>query len=70
VRTIIAIRIVSVEVGSNVPELRYTLSHDDTEAGGWSYGPPYAVEEVVFDEHDFEGCSRESDGETVLAGKE
>ncbi|HEY6848543.1 MAG TPA: hypothetical protein VI320_20380 [Terracidiphilus sp.] len=69
-RTIIAIRIVSVEVGSNVPELRYTLSHDEAEAGGWFHGPPYAVEEVVFDEHDFEGCSRESDGETVLAGKE
>jgi hypothetical protein len=56
-RTIIAIRVDSVEVGSNVPELRRTLSQSEAEAEGWFDGPPYAVLESVFDEDDLEGCS-------------
>ena len=40
-RTIIAIRIDSVDVDSNVPELRRTLSRSEAEADGWFKGPPY-----------------------------
>jgi hypothetical protein len=32
----------------------------------WYNGPPYAVQEVVFDEYDFDGCSTDAtDLETV-----
>ena len=58
-RTIIAIRIDSVDVDGNVPELRQTLSRGEAEAGGWFNGPPYAVAEVVFDEDTQGGCSLE-----------
>jgi len=60
-RTIIAMRIDSVDVGSNRPELRRTLSRAEAEAEGWFKGPPYAVAEVVFDEDDLPGCSLEPD---------
>ena len=56
-RTIIAIRIDSVEVGSNKPELRRTLGRTEAEADGWFNGPPYAVGESVFDEDDQKACS-------------
>jgi hypothetical protein len=56
-RTIIAIRVDSVEVGSNAPELRRTLTRAEAEAEGWLNGPPYAVLERVFDEYDQDGCS-------------
>jgi hypothetical protein len=56
-RTVIAIRIDSVDVESNVPELRRTLRQSEGEAGGWFKGPPYKVAESVFDEYDMEGCS-------------
>jgi hypothetical protein len=56
-RTIVAIRIDSVEVESNVPELRRTLSRAEAEAEGWFRGPPYAVAESVFDEDDHVGCT-------------
>ena len=59
-RTIIAIRIDSVDVESNVPELRRTLSRSEAEADGWFKGPPYAVAETVFDENDIEGCTSEA----------
>ncbi len=58
-RTIIAIRIDSVEVGSSMPERRRSLSHAEAEAEGWFNGPPYAVAESVFNENDIEGCSPE-----------
>jgi hypothetical protein len=35
------------------------LDHDDDPS--WYNGPPYAVAEVVFDEYDIEGCTREPD---------
>ena len=31
----------------------------DRDDPSWYNGPPYAVEEVVFDENDFAGCSIE-----------
>ena len=62
-RTVIAIRIDSVDVGSTNPELRRALSQAEAEADGWFNGPPYAVNEVVFDEHYIEGCSLEPDTE-------
>lgn len=60
-RTIVAIRIDSVQVGSNVSELRRTLSRVEAEAEGWFKGPPYAVGESVFDEDDMEGCTPEAE---------
>jgi hypothetical protein len=57
-RTIVAIRVDSVEVAGNTPERRRTLSHNEAEAEGWFNGPPYAVAEHVFDEYEQEGCSR------------
>ena len=56
-RTIVAIRVDSVEVGSKMPEHRRTLSRSEAEAEGWFNGPPYAVAESVFDENDIKGCS-------------
>jgi hypothetical protein len=58
-RTIVAIRIDSVEVGSNIPECRRTLSHGQAETEGWFSGPPYAGVEQVFDEYDQEACTPE-----------
>ena len=55
-RTVIAIRIDSVDVGSNIPELRRTLNRHEAENQGWFSGPPYAVAESVFDEDDLDGC--------------
>ena len=60
-RTVIAIRIDSVEVGSTVPELRRTLVSSEAAAEGWFNGPPYAVAESVFDENDLAGCSLDPD---------
>ncbi len=59
-RTIIAIRLDQVEVGSSRPELRRTLARAEAEAEGWFKGPPYAVGESVFDEYDQEGCTLHS----------
>ncbi len=56
-RTIVAIRLDEVEVGSNVPELRRTLNRAEAEAEGWFNGPPYAVSESVFDEYAIDGCT-------------
>ena len=65
-RTVIAIRIDSVEVGSTNPELRRRLSRDEAEAEGWFKGPPYAAAESVFDEDALAGCSREPDIEEAV----
>ena len=59
--TFTAIRIDAVEVGGTGPASRRSLTHAEAEAEGWFNGPPYAVAEVVFDEHDQEGCSLEPD---------
>jgi hypothetical protein len=56
-RTVIAIRIDSVEVESTDPEQRQTLDFAEAEREGWFNGPPYAVAESVFDEDDLEGCT-------------
>lgn len=58
-RTIIAICVDHVEIGSASPERRRTLSRDEAEAERWFNGPPYAVAESVFDEYDIEDCSPE-----------
>lgn len=58
---IVAIRIDQVDVGSPDPAKRRTLDFAAAEADGWFNGPPYAVAEQVFDEHDMEGCSPQSD---------
>jgi hypothetical protein len=55
-RTIVAIRIDAVNVGSNDSNHRRTLSGAEAEVEGWFNGPPYAVAEHVFDENDLEGC--------------
>jgi len=61
-RTVIAMRIDSLEVVTSTPggqQGRRTLSQMEAEAEGWFKGPPYAVEELVFDENDIEGCSQD-----------
>jgi len=60
-RVITAIRLDHVDVASTAPERRRTLDRSEAEAEGWFNGPPYAVNEVVFDEYDIEGCSLESE---------
>ncbi len=62
-RTIVAIRIDSVDVASTAPDLCRTLSQAEAEAEGWFKGPPYAVAETVFDEYDIEACSPQPDAE-------
>ena len=68
-RTIAAIGIDRVEVGSNVPELRRALGRAKAEAKGWFNGPPYAVAESVFDEYDIEDCSLVPDNDTASAAE-
>ena len=58
-RTILAIRLDHVEVGSDAPQRRRILSRAEAEAEGWFDEPPCAVAERVFDENDIEGCSAE-----------
>lgn len=58
-RTIIAIRIDSVDVVSTSPDLHRTLNQAQAEAEGCFNGPPYAVAETVFDENDLPACSPE-----------
>jgi antitoxin ParD1/3/4 len=59
-RVITAIRLDRVDVESTAPEQRRTLGHAEAEAEGWFNGPPYAVNEVMFDEYDIEDCSLEA----------
>ncbi len=66
-RTIVAICLDRVEVGSPSPELRRTLGRAEAEVEGWFNGPPYAVAESVFDEDDIEGCSLVPDEDTENA---
>jgi antitoxin ParD1/3/4 len=68
-RVITAIRLDLAHVESTAPEQRRTLNRAEAEAEGWFNGPPYAVNEVVFDEYDIEGCTREpeADGEANAA---
>jgi len=56
-RTIAAIRLDEVEIGSKKSALRRRLSRTEAEAEGWFNGPPYAVNESVFDEYDMENCA-------------
>jgi hypothetical protein len=49
-RTIVAIPVDEVEVGSDRPEGRRTLDRARAEAEGWFNGPPCAAGESVFDE--------------------
>ncbi len=49
-RTIIAIRIDKVKSISN--RCKKVLSYEEAKAEGWLNGPPYALEEIVFDEFD------------------
>jgi hypothetical protein len=65
-RTVLAIRIDRVEVGSTNPELRRTLDRTEAETNSWFNGPPYAVAESVFDENSMLACYLERD---ELAGR-
>jgi hypothetical protein len=44
-RTVVAIRIDSVDVAGSIPDWCRTLSHSGAESEGWFKGPPYAVAE-------------------------
>ena len=59
-RTIAAVRLDEVRVGTRQPNgstVERVLTRLEAEADGWLEGPPYAVEELVFDESDFGGCT-------------
>ncbi|HEY0123138.1 MAG TPA: hypothetical protein VGC14_15535 [Rhizobium sp.] len=55
-RTVVAIRMDQVEIGSASGGLRI-LTRQEAEQDGWFTGPPYAVAERVFDEDDFPVCT-------------
>ena len=60
-RVIVAIRVDEVELTTKHEDgaiTHSTLSHDEAAAKGWFDGPPFAVAELVFDEHDLEACER------------
>lgn len=57
-RVVIAIPL-DVEVSSN-KQAKRQLGEADARAEGWHNGPPYAVQEIVFDEYDIEQCERET----------
>lgn len=61
-RVIVAIRIDRIFLtGANGNPGRL-LKGIEAEAEGWFDGPPYGVEEQVFDEDDMKGCSTEQTG--------
>jgi hypothetical protein len=61
-RVVVAIRVDGADVVRKEEAVTSTtrLSAEEAEREGWFSGPPYAVAEVVFDEHDIEGCTREA----------
>lgn len=46
---------------SNLPDGTFVQQSEMTDDPSWLKGPPYAVEECVFDENDIPGCSLKSD---------
>ncbi len=52
-RTIIVIRLGNITIGGTKTR---TMNRTEAEAEGWFNGPPYAVQEHVFDENDLEAC--------------
>jgi hypothetical protein len=60
-RVIVAISLEPHEVASYVPNADGQglgrVEHYLTDDPSWLVGPPYAVAERVFDEHDLPGCS-------------
>ena len=59
-RVIVAIRIDPVEIAGFDDQggtTRQRLTRAEAEQGRWFAGPPYAVQECVFDEDALEGCS-------------
>jgi|SRR5215510_10094465 len=55
-RTIVAIRIDEITIVEN-HVFKRTLKQEEAETSGWFNGPPYAVLEYVFDEHQIETCT-------------
>jgi hypothetical protein len=64
-RTVVAIRIDSVDVDSASLDPRRSLNHAQADAEGWFNGPPYAVAEIVFDEDDLPACSLVPDDDSA-----
>lgn len=42
------------------------LNKTEAETEGWFKGPPYSLDEVVFNEDDFSACAPTSDDQTPL----
>jgi hypothetical protein len=55
-RVIVAICVSEITITSEYSAITQTVSKEEAETQGWFNGPPYAVEEIVFDEDDMEGC--------------
>jgi len=54
IRTVIVIRLGNITIGG-FPKTR-TMNRIEAESEGWFNGPPYAVQELVFDEDDLPAC--------------
>ncbi len=52
-RTIIVIRLGNITIGGTKPR---SINRSEAESEGWFNGPPYAVQELVFDEDDLPAC--------------
>jgi hypothetical protein len=59
-RTIAAIQIDEVIVTEmkNGKKSKIKLSYEEAKKDGWFIGPPYAVNEVLFDENDLKGIEK------------
>jgi hypothetical protein len=55
-RVIVAICVSEITITSEYAAMTQTVSKEEAETQGWFNGPPYAVEEIVFDQNDMEGC--------------
>ncbi len=69
-RVVVAVKLGPREIGRAERvdgELRITKRIDDDPS--WLNGPPYAVEEVVFDENEMSGCFR-TEAELLADGED
>lgn len=71
-RTIIGICLDNTEIVTTprdaaMEAISRKLSRAEAEAEGWFNGPPLVVNEVVFDEYDFGGCSPDHEDATETA---
>ena len=62
-RVVVAILIDRIQIQTEMARMLKKLIGSEAEAEGWLNGPPYAVQETVFDEDDMTVCSKKPKGE-------